>query len=414
MSPNNPTGAVATLETLQRLHDALPSAWIWVDAAYAEFAETDLTPLALQLPRCVVYRTLSKAWGLAGLRVGYAIGPAEAIDALRAVGGPYPCSTPSLQIAHQVLQDDTSMRATVQRVVTGRQRLTETLTELGASCVPSQANFVLARFGRPERAGWVADALASLGIAVRRFATPGLQDALRITVPPAAAAQETLDRALRTALSPEVLLFDVDGVLIDTASSYDAAILATAADFGVTITDDDISRRRAAGDANNDWILTQELLAERGVERPLDVVRDRFEAHMDAGLWKQERLLLAASQLPCDVPLAVVTGRPRRDLERSFARYGLDDRFVASVCMGESDAKPSPAPVRKVLETLGVQRAWMLGDTPDDILAARGAGVVALGIGAQPQDVDALQRSGAARVDPSALIALQETLSCRR
>ncbi len=98
VSPNNPTGLVATEEELQRLHDALPETWIWVDAAYGEFASTDLTALALQLPRCVVYRTLSKAWGLAGLRVGYALGPVEAIGGLRAVGGPYPCSTPSLVI----------------------------------------------------------------------------------------------------------------------------------------------------------------------------------------------------------------------------------------------------------------------------------------------------------------------------
>jgi histidinol-phosphate aminotransferase len=306
------------------------------------------------------------------------------------------------------------MATTVARVVQGRAHLAGTLAELGAAPEPSQANFVFARFGRPERAAWVADALAGLGLAVRRFPSdPTLANALRITVPPDHDGQERLDGALRVALAPEALLFDVDGVLVDTSASYDAAILATAADLGVPLTEADIAARRADGDANNDWILTQQLLAERGVERPFDAVRDAFEAHMDAGLWRQERALLTAADLPDGLPLALVTGRPRRDLERTLERMGLADRFPVAVCMGDTAPKPSPAPVQRALELLGVQRAWMLGDTPDDVVAARDAGVVPLAVAPEGTDqtvVDALWRAGAARVGPDAVAVLKEAL----
>ncbi len=414
VSPNNPTGAVASPADLTALHEALPHTWLWVDAAYGEFARTDLTPTALRLPRAVVFRTLSKAWGLAGLRVGFALGPVAAIDALRAVGGPYPCSTPSLRLARQVVGDDTAMTATVEAVARGRERLGRTLTELGADPAPSQANFVLARFGSPARASWVADALAGLGLAVRAFPTVAdLDDALRITVPPTLDAQDRLDEALRTALAPQALLFDVDGVLIDTTASYDAAILATAAELGVTLSTGNIAERRARGDANNDWVVCQQLLASRGVVRPLDVVRDAFEAQMDAGLWRQERALPILRTLPEGLPLALVTGRPRRDLERTLQHLDLTDRFAVSVCMGDAPAKPSPQPVERALEQLGVQRAWMLGDTPDDVVAARQAGVVPLAVapeGTAPAWVDALWRAGAARVADDAVQALQGAL----
>ena len=88
VSPNNPTGLAATADDLRRLRDGAPSAMLLVDLAYGEFADEDLTASALSLPNTIVIRSFSKAWGLAGLRVGWAAGPPDVMENLRAVGHP--------------------------------------------------------------------------------------------------------------------------------------------------------------------------------------------------------------------------------------------------------------------------------------------------------------------------------------
>ena len=195
VSPNNPTGSVATPRDLRRLSRAAPHALIVVDLAYTEFADVDLTPVALALPNTLITRTFSKAWGLAGVRVGYAMGRAEHIHWLRAAGNPYAVAGPSAALAAAWLdQGRTTVDIFVARVRAERALLTAQLLELGAAPEPSQANFVLARFADAPA---VCDALAARGIAVRAFLDrPGLQDALRITCPGEAAAFSRLTATL--------------------------------------------------------------------------------------------------------------------------------------------------------------------------------------------------------------------------
>ena len=108
VSPNNPTGAVITQSELAALSEAAPRALIILDHAYVEFVDDkalDLTDFALTLKNVCVYRTLSKAWGLAGLRVGYVLGPSEVIQWLNQVGLPQRLA-PSLAIAERVPPGD--------------------------------------------------------------------------------------------------------------------------------------------------------------------------------------------------------------------------------------------------------------------------------------------------------------------
>lgn len=182
VTPNNPTGAIATAEDLRRISAATPRALLVADLAYTEFADQDLTGAALALPNALVVRTFSKAWGLAGLRVGYALGPEAVIRWLRAVGSPYPNSTLSLALATRQLATGAGrMHAFVARVRAERSRLTTLLESRGVGVLPSQANFILARF-RDARGVW--GGLHTHGIAVRRFPDHAeLGDALRITCP---------------------------------------------------------------------------------------------------------------------------------------------------------------------------------------------------------------------------------------
>jgi histidinol-phosphate aminotransferase len=409
VSPNNPTGAVATARDVEFLAKGARGAWVLADLAYAEFADEDLTMAALEHDNAVVVRSLSKAWGCAGLRVGFAVGPESIIGAMRAAGGPYAVSGPSLAFAGMRLERGApEVREYVQRVRFERADLEKRLTALGAEARPSQANFVLARFAD---ATWVRDALAGLGIAVRLFeGKPELDRCIRVTCPGDGPAYTRLVEALEAALAPEAILLDLDGVLADVSKSYRRAVLATAEAFGIALTPDDVSQAKAEGGNNNDWLLTQRLLARRGVSAPLGDVTARFESIYQGapgrpGLRESETLIPSRellSRLAARRPLGLVTGRPRADADRFLRERGIRDVFRAVVAMEDGPGKPDPAPLRLALEKLGVGRAWMIGDNLDDVRAARAAGVVPLGVVAPGERGDlaaaTLRQAGAARV----------------
>lgn len=414
VSPNNPTGLTATAEDLLRLSSAAPHAVLLVDLAYTEFADEDLTSAAARLPNAVIIRTFSKAWGLAGLRIGYAIGPARFVDAMRATAGPYPVPGPSIAAALNVLDRGESwLQSQVAGVRRSRARLTSTLRPLGATVTDSQGNFILAR---SPRSAWLANALRSLGIAVRSFAPGGhLADALRITCPTSAAETDRVERAIASALAPQAILFDMDGVLADVSGSYRRAIAVTAAHFGITITPADIAAAKARGNANNDWQLTLDLVRSRGGRAELpEVIREFQRAYegdsQTPGLRDRETLIPDRAwlrRLATRLPLGIVTGRPRAEAAEFLARQGIADLFRVVVCMEDGPAKPDPAPVRSALARLGVGPAWLIGDTVDDLRAARAADVVPIAIPApgDNQNPDPLLAAG-----PAALLERLEQL----
>ncbi|MFW5966353.1 MAG: aminotransferase class I/II-fold pyridoxal phosphate-dependent enzyme [Persicimonas sp.] len=408
VSPNNPTGAVATPDDLRRVAEAAPHALVVVDHAYVEFAEEDLTSVALEYPNTVVTRTLSKAWGMAGVRVGFALAHPQVIEWLRTAGLPYAVSGPSLVIASKRLEDDADVDAFVERVKEERPRLEGLLERCGVRVSPSRGNFV---FGRHDDALWVRDGLAGMGILVRAFPDHRLlSDAVRISCPGDEQALARLEHALRTLFEPEALLFDLDGVIADVSRSYRETITATAKSFGVEISGEDVSRAKAAGDANNDWALTKRLLADHGVEASLEEVTRRFEriyqgTEAEPGLRKTEELLVDRAffeRLAERYRLGIVTGRPRQDARRFLVDKGLDDLFEALVCMEDAALKPDPEPVELLLDQLSAERAWLIGDTPDDARAARQAAVLPIGVVAPGDDPtvleSALLQAGCARV----------------
>ncbi len=409
VSPNNPTGAVASAEDLARLSAAAPQALLLVDLAYTEFADHDLTASALPLRNAVLCRSLSKAYGLAGLRVGYAIAVPEIIETLRAAGSPFSVAGPSLALALAACTDRTeTMRDYVLAVRDERLRLAICAKQLGLDTRTSQGNFVLLDTPDPI---WLRDGLASLGIGVRVFpGRPLLEHTVRVSCPGDPSSMVRLEHALASVAQPEALLFDMDGVLADVSGSYRRAITVTAASFGVTVSEADIAAAKARGHANDDWQLTLDLVLAGGVTVTLAEVTERFEAlyqgsDQQPGLWRQERLLPrheVLQRLASRLPLAIVTGRPRADMLRFVTDQGCADWFSVMVCREDGPLKPDPAPARTALERLGVTRAWMIGDTPDDLATARAAGVVALAVVAPGEDRETatatLLHAGAARV----------------
>jgi histidinol-phosphate aminotransferase len=185
-SPNNPTGTALSLDVVEAVHDAAPHALVVVDEAYAEFARPG-TPSALTLvegrPRLVLTRTMSKAFALAGARLGYLAADPAVADALRLVRMPYHLSAPTQAIARAALDHVDALLGTVEQIKAQRDRIVDELTELGFRPVPSDANFVLFGGIADETALWTA--LLDQGVLVRDV---GLRHHLRVT---AGTADET-------------------------------------------------------------------------------------------------------------------------------------------------------------------------------------------------------------------------------
>lgn len=200
-SPNNPTGTLTPTETVrQLLRDT--DAVVVLDGAYAEFAPDveDLLAEAPSLERLLVLRTFSKAWGLAGLRVGYAVGSAALVQAVRASVGPYAVNALAEQAAVVALEQDAEwMRACAGHAIECRTRFTEALRTLGLSPLASRGNFACVPVSDARA---LAARLANRGIAVRAFtALPVFGDVVRIGMAPWPVMERVLD-ALGEVLAP--------------------------------------------------------------------------------------------------------------------------------------------------------------------------------------------------------------------
>ncbi len=205
VTPNSPTGRAVGAKDLVKVCEAMPGALVLVDLAYTEFADVDLTPVALDIENAAIVRSMSKAWGLAGLRVGWCAGPARVVQWARAAGHPYAVSAPSLAMALARLRHGKDeVKAFVARVREERDELVAVVRRLGGEAERSQANFVLARFAD---APWVRDALAGMGIGVRLFpGRPYLDGYVRITLPGDGRDFGRLVAALETTLAPGELV----------------------------------------------------------------------------------------------------------------------------------------------------------------------------------------------------------------
>ncbi len=190
-SPNNPTGVAIARERIEHAVREAPGV-VFIDEAYAEFAGVSSVDLVAQSDRVLVIRTMSKAYGLAGVRVGYAIGQPALVHAVEKSRGPYKVNALAEQMALAALRDDGAWVAThVALAVSMREQLSARLGALGLKPLPSSANFVCVPVAQCVAVG---QAMRARGVAVRPFpALPHIGDALRISVGPWPLLERALD-----------------------------------------------------------------------------------------------------------------------------------------------------------------------------------------------------------------------------
>lgn len=184
-NPNNPTGWYYSTVEIQELLEKLPPATLlFLDEAYAEFAEASDFPsfqkLIDRFPNLVVSRTFSKIYGLAGLRIGYAVGSPEVIQSLWKIKPPFDVNSAAQAAAVAVLEDSDYISRSLELVKTGKRQLTKALTSFGYFVLPSEANFICVKIG--ARAGELVDFLEQNGVIIRPLKSFKMNEFVRITI----------------------------------------------------------------------------------------------------------------------------------------------------------------------------------------------------------------------------------------
>ncbi len=184
-NPNNPTGTWLSRDELEAFVQQVPShALVVVDEAYFEYVEEPAYPDAVRwiarYPNVVVTRTFSKAYGLAGLRVGYGVSTREVADYLNRVRQPFNVNSVGAAAAEAALADEEHLQRSIAMNRDGLRQLIEGLKRLKLPFIPSVANFITIDIGRPANAAY--ESLLRKGVIVRPVASYGMPNHLRVTV----------------------------------------------------------------------------------------------------------------------------------------------------------------------------------------------------------------------------------------
>lgn len=184
-NPNNPTGTAFTAQELHQFMSSIaPTTLVVLDEAYTEFVDDERLPDGLELigqyPNLIVTRTFSKAWGLAGLRVGFAAASVEITDLLNRLRQPFNVNTPALAAAEAVLDDQAYLQRSVEVNRAGLAQLYAGLKAQGISYIESFGNFIAVEFNTPAMP--IYDALLRKGVIVRPVGVYAMPNHLRVSI----------------------------------------------------------------------------------------------------------------------------------------------------------------------------------------------------------------------------------------
>ena len=389
-NPNNPTGTLLERKDIKKIlkKARLNNAMVLVDEAYYEFSEKTVVDLITKFSNLVVTRTFSKAFGLAGLRLGYLVSCGENIAQMRKVASPYSVSTVTAAIGEKAIQNNEYVKKYVEEVAKAKKIAEKGFTRLGIEFYPGSGNFILAKF--PGKSKEVLSTLRERKILVRdRGSYELLGDCLRIGVGTRKQMRFLLSKLERITSQPRIV-FDIDGVLIDVSNSYRKAIRETVEFFSGKKTPDlEIQRVKIDERINNDWLVSKRLLEMRGFNVPLESVIMQFQEiyigdNFDGAIANEKILVQqqVLKRLAGKATLCILTGRPRKEAEFTLKRFGIYSLFDKIVCLEDckGNEKPSPFGLNTIAKEFGAGTRFYLGDTLADIECANRAGFEAIGV----------------------------------
>ncbi|MDO8480770.1 MAG: histidinol-phosphate transaminase [Nanoarchaeota archaeon] len=386
VNPNNPTGTSIKSEDVVRIVEKAREnqSLVLIDEAYYQyFGRTDI-PLIKTYNNVVVIQTFSKAFGLAGLRLGCILSNKETIAVLKKALSPYSVNILATLAAKAALQDKAYVETYVSQVKESKKLLYAALEALNIPSYPSDANFMLVKIG--NQAQRFCDLLRERGILVRnRSSDLLLEGCVRITLGTVEQTKKLISE-LENVIKDirPLLIFDMDGVLVDVSNSYRVAIQKTAEQFiGGTVTPEEIQLFKEKGGCNNDWDLTMAIIESRGIKAErknvIGAFQERYLKLMPAEKWLFEKTLL--KNLSAQYRLVIFTGRPREEAFFALKNNCVEQFFDSVIAMEDVEKqKPDPEGLLKLKEMYSNQEACYFGDSVDDIASAVSANVNPIGV----------------------------------
>ncbi len=388
-SPNSPTADSIKREDLTRIVEKAKDALVVIDQTYGNYSDKNYIDFAKKYSNVAVVKSMSKDFALAGLRLGYVISDSANIDNIKKIFNPFSVNLIATKAGVAALNDVEHFERVKKEIIESKRIISEGLKGI-ATVYPSDANFLCVDFGKSWE--FIYEKLLRNGIKVKVLHDKGAENHFRISMPSNADAKKLL-----ASISPsKLMIFDIDGVLVDTSKSYRFAIKSSFEFFAKReLSFDEIQTAKNSGGLNNDWDLTEHLLLKEGISIPKQDIIDKFQefywGENGSGLIKNEELLIEKEKLEKlakTFDLAIFTGRPRSEALFILKHFGIDHLFNPVITMDDlpSDRqKPYPDGILKIIEIARPTETFYLGDTPDDMMAAKSAKVKAIGI-LPPQD----------------------------
>ncbi|MEB3246116.1 MAG: aminotransferase class I/II-fold pyridoxal phosphate-dependent enzyme [Vampirovibrionales bacterium] len=419
-SPDNPTGAELAPETLVRWLKQFPQTLFIMDEAYAGFsrekdsyregargrerptANEQTLSLLTQSQNLIISRSFSKVWALAGLRLGILMGQPYLMNYLSRVRSPYSVNVAAVAVAQTMLTHTNAVSQSARGIMARKPAFIQAIQARGWRTSSGGGNFFLLAAGRqlPQ----LLAACKQAGVLIRsQDEKPMLKGWARVTVGTDAENQAFL-AVLDSLRQQQALILDLDDTLVDCSESFTAVVHALYAHYsGQPLALDTLQTLRAEGGYNDDWVTTLELLKRAGLktptlggsstlgaaEKPLpsltEIAKEGVRRYLDVAP-KTECLLVADATLKALAKrfrLMIYTGRHRPEYDPVW-RERLQALIEDVLCVDElpSGMQPKPAPdgLNVLMQRHGLTGGYYAGNNIDDMQAATGAALIAIGV----------------------------------
>ncbi len=399
-SPDNPTGAILSVEALLGWCKAYPETLFLLDEAYSNFMPEGFTsiPHVINTPNLVVSQTFSKAWAMAGLRLGYIVAHPQLINWMKRVRSPYSVNMSAVETALKLLEHTASIESNCQAIIERKTGFVEAIRAKGYTVSNGGGNFFLLNFGAD--AATFTQYCSDRGLLVRNQSHQHLlQGFIRVSTGSEGENHQFLDM-LDAWRNETALVFDLDDTLVDTSQSFDTVVAFLVRKYSqIPLGTKDLAILRSEGGYNDDWDATAELLRRRNVTVEKAVIATEGQ-RVYLNLAKEVETLLLPLDLLAKLKkryrLFLFTGRMRAEYDPIWAEE-LNPYFDAVFCSDDVPnlkKKPAPDYLNHIRSVFRLQHAWYVGNSVDDMACAVQAKFSALGV-TKTNTADQLQQAGA-------------------